>query len=150
MAVRVEQGRRSYAVELEELTGPISRAEFEDTSAAELSLTRGDFVALAYTLEHELRCVQNLSTGRLLWIARGGPCFVVTVAFGPDAPELEDFRRFRDEVLLRSMGGRLAVRTYYEHGPRLATWVQAHPGVRRGVRWGLSRVHRMISRETTT
>lgn len=140
----IESGTRTYAVEFDELGGPVSRVEFNDTNAEELSLTRGDLIGLTYTLEHQLRCVQNLSSGRLLWVSRGGPCFLATAVYGEDAPELEAFRRFRDTQLLPRRSGRVMVRAYYAVGPTLAKWVAPHARVRRTLKVGLDVLHRKL------
>src|SRR6185436_1950834 len=106
------RGVRHYVFRIEELTGQTSRIEFEDSSGAELSVARRDMIAFLYTWNRELRGVLNLSSSRLLWVTRGGFCFVATVAFGEDAPELLAFRAFRDDVLRRSAAGRALVRAY--------------------------------------
>ncbi len=148
---KLEDGQRHYALEFEELSGPLSRAEFSDSQMAELGLTRGDLIALTYLPDHTLRCVQNLSSGQLLWVSPGGACFIATVAYGgTQAPELETFRRFRDRALLPNRVGRLAVRAYYAHGPRVASWIAERPRVRSAVRRGLERVRRELEREKAT
>jgi hypothetical protein len=58
-------------------------------------------------------------------------CFVATaVVDSPNVPELQILRRFRDQVLLRSVCGRAFVAWYWRVGPRLAVWVQCRPRVR--------------------
>jgi len=50
-----------------------------------------------------------------------GNCFIATAVYGsPMAEEVMIFRRFRDEILLKSQLGSLAVKTYYMISPRLA------------------------------
>lgn len=51
-----------------------------------------------------------------------GPCFIATVAFQetPWAPELWILRRYRDEVLKNSRGGRKLVLLYYRFSPAVA------------------------------
>lgn len=142
----LEAGTRHYVVEVDELNGAVSRVQFEDASSAEFSLARRDFVAFVYTVERELKAVVNLSSGRILWLARSGPCFLATAAFGEGAPELAAFRRFRDEVLRCSAWGRQLERAYYDAGPHLARMVERHPRLRQGVRGGLGRVHRALLR----
>lgn len=139
-------GPRHYRIRIKDLGGAVSRLEFDDTSGAELSVARSDRVAFLYTGQRELRGVLNLSSSRVLWIQRAGPCFVATAAFGEDAPELEAFRAFRDECLARSALGRLAVRGYYVVGPSLASGVRRHRGTRRTAERLLRAIHRMLRR----
>lgn len=140
---QVGNGRR-YRLKLEELGGGLSRIEFTDAVGADFHVARRDLLALLYTQERELRGVLNLTTSRLLWLPRGGPCFVVTAAFGEGAPELVAFRAFRDEVLRRSAWGFAFERVYYRVGPLLARGVRGP--VRGPVRWALGRVHARLVR----
>jgi len=135
---------RHYRLKLEEPGGGLSRIEFEDGSGADLSISRQDFLAFLYGPDRELQGVLNLSSSRLLWIQRGGPCFLATVAYGEHAPQLRAFRSFRDEVLRPTALGAWAVRRYYRHGPWLARWVQRVPGARGACRRVLDRIHRAI------
>jgi uncharacterized protein with PQ loop repeat len=51
-----------------------------------------------------------------------GMCFVATAAYGsPFAPEVEIFRQFRDETLLKSKIGEKFVEFYYRFSPPIAT-----------------------------
>ena len=65
-------------------------------------------------------------------------CFVATAAYGcPDAPEVERLRRFRDQVLLKSTLGTLAVRAYYRLSPPVARLIAGRPRLRTAVRRAL-------------
>lgn len=58
-------------------------------------------------------------------------CLVATWAFDSDsAPEVVRLRRFRDEVLRPTRGGRAFVRWYYRNGPLLAEFLARVPGAR--------------------
>ena len=46
-------------------------------------------------------------------------CFCASLAWGPEAPETDLLRRFRDRILRGSAGGRCLIRLYY----RTAPWV---------------------------
>ncbi|MBW3624385.1 MAG: DnaJ domain-containing protein [Armatimonadetes bacterium] len=51
----------------------------------------------------------------------GGGCFVVTATYGsPEAAEVVRYRRYRDEVLVKTMLGRMMIRAYNRVGPMLA------------------------------
>lgn len=138
------RGWKHYMFKLEELDGGLSRIEFEEPSGAPFVVAHRDLLAFLYTGNRELRSVLNLSSSRLLWVQRTGSCFVATVAFGEDAPELRAFRRFRDEVLLPAASGRAFVRAYYALGPSAALWLARHQGARRVVRRGLKLLHSVI------
>jgi hypothetical protein len=122
--------------------GAASVLEFDDASQGELTAAPRDLIALLYAGTGSLSAVENLTTGQVLWVVPKSACFVATVAFGPDAPELDDFRAFRDEVLLESAAGRAFVRAYYRHGPRLAARLERNRPARCAVRWLLKQAHR--------
>lgn len=70
-------------------------------------------------------------------------CYVATYAYGSaDAPEVEALRRFRDQVLMRGLAGRLFVRAYYAWLSALAIRVIGA----RGHAGGAGR-HRALERE---
>jgi hypothetical protein len=57
----------------------------------------------------------------------GKNCFIATAAFGSSmAPEVERFRSFRDQVLLKSSWGRTFVEFYYEYSPEAARFIANH------------------------
>lgn len=74
-------------------------------------------IELYYVPGGERRSVSNAE-------AKSGPCFIATAVYGsPFAPEVEVFRRFRDETLLSSKLGALFVRIYYCCSPPFAAIV---------------------------
>jgi hypothetical protein len=105
-------------------------------------VARRDLLALLYTEDRDLRGVLNLTTSRLLWLPKGGPCFLATAAYGEGAKELVTFRRFRDEVLQRSAVGALLVRGYYRVGPALTLPVKGP--LRPLLRFGLESLRRRL------
>lgn len=138
-SVEIERrsNKRIYSFRLNELNGHPTRVEVEDAGSAELQVARGDLLAFLYLPRTELRGVLNLNSSRVLWLSSSGPCFVATVAFGADAPELDVLRRFRDRRLLPYAAGRRVVDGYYRHGPAMAKLVEARPRLRAVVRGGL-------------
>lgn len=46
-------------------------------------------------------------------------CFIATTIYGPDAPETNFLRAWRDRVLMPSMLGRVLVQSYYAISPSL-------------------------------
>jgi hypothetical protein len=134
---------RRYLFRVDELQGGTTRIHFDDVSNGELSAARRDLIAFIYAPSTTLRGVLNLSSGRVLWVTNGGPCFVATVAFGEGAVELEAFRQFRDRVLMPHVPG--VVAAYYAHGPALARWVERKPLRKWAVRAMLRGVYRVIA-----
>jgi hypothetical protein len=62
-------------------------------------------------------------------------CFIATAAYGtPTAADLDVLREFRDEVLLESSIGRVAVWLYYRLSPPIAAWIARRERRRRLVR----------------
>ena len=139
-------GMVRYLFKLEELGGSLSQVEFDETSGAEFGVARRDLMAFLYDKDRDLKAVLNLSSSRLLWVHKGGKCFVVTAAYGEGAPELAAFRAFRDRRLMQSAAGRAAVHAYYAVGPALAKVVVGTPRLRRAVRAGLARTHSWLVR----
>ena len=74
----------------------------------------------------------------------GGSCFVATAAYGRAGhPDVVDLRRFRDEVLVRSVLGRAFVRAYWVAGPVMARHVRHDGATGRASRAALMPVVRM-------
>ena len=51
-------------------------------------------------------------------------CFCASLAWGPEAPETELLRRFRDRILRRTGAGRGLIRIYYRTAPGLCRRVE--------------------------
>lgn len=120
-------GRSRYRFRLRELSGELARLELHDWSGASFSVVEGDLLAFLYAPRQQLQGVLNLDTSRVLWLQRGGSCFLASAVFGESAPELQAFRAFRDRVLLASPLGRALVRGYYRVGPLGARCLRRHP-----------------------
>lgn len=140
------RNRRRYLFRVDELSGLATRIEFDDGSAGELGAARRDLLAFLYMPETILRGVLNLNSSRVLWVSMPGRCFVATVAFGEDAPELDTLRVFRDEVLARSWPGRAFVGWYYRKGPALAAMVERRPVLKRITRSALRVITRRLEK----
>jgi hypothetical protein len=73
-------------------------------------------------------------------------CFVATAVYGDEkCKEVCEFRKFRDEVLLNSLGGRAFVCTYNRVGPLLSRWIIRWPSSRSIFRRILDRWVRLLS-----
>jgi len=66
-------------------------------------------------------------------------CFVSTCVFGPDAPETQVLRAYRDAVLMHRRWGRWVVTAYYRVAPAACVILDSSPTTAAGVR-GLLRV----------
>ncbi len=120
---------RHYVLRGFPLGGGEATLEFDDTSGGSLAASPGDLVALLYAGTGSLAAVENLSAGNVLWVAPKGACFLATAVYGDGAPELEDFRRFRDRFLAPRPWGRALVRAYFAVGPALAGAVRENPAL---------------------
>jgi len=68
-------------------------------------------------------------------LAKTRACFIATAAYGDaDAPEVEQFRRFRDEFLMRSRLGTAFVHAYYRMSPPVARLIARKPRLRMAFR----------------
>ena len=75
-----------------------------------------------------------------------GRCFIATSAFESEwAPEVIDFRLFRDYVLMRTRPGKIFVRIYYIFSPAIAEVLDRSPVLRRTIRSILLKIHRALS-----
>ena len=64
-------------------------------------------------------------------------CFCASLAWGPDAPETDLLRRFRDQILRRTATGRSLIRLYYRAAPGLCRRLDGHKKLIRALRLGL-------------
>lgn len=67
-----------------------------------------------------------------------GHCFIATAAYGtPLEPEVMVLRHFRDETLMQTNTGKLAVKAYYAVSPPIADFIRNNETLRAVVRAGL-------------
>lgn len=72
-------------------------------------------------------------------------CYIATAVYGSyDAPEVRVLRRFRDEVLSRSLPGRAFIRVYYTLSPPVARRLQKAGRLNRMVRGLLDKLVRRL------
>jgi ribosomal protein L7/L12 len=84
--------------------------------------------------ERARQAVENIALRNGL--AKKGACFVATVCYGSyEAPEVVVLRRFRDERLLPSRVGAVAVSLYYIISPPLARVIAGRPRLRKLIKY---------------
>lgn len=71
-------------------------------------------------------------------------CFIATAIYGPDAPETNFLRAWRDRVLMPAMAGRLFVRAYYAVSPALVPLLCRSRGAAKAMRAGLNALLRLL------
>jgi len=80
-------------------------------------------------------------------VSTGGGCFVATAVYGSyDHPSVVVLRRFRDQRLSVSRGGRTFIRAYYRFGPALARFVAPRRALSVPIRRALDRFVAVLSR----
>jgi hypothetical protein len=74
---------------------------------------------------------QWATPGPVYGLLDGQGCFIATAAYGSImAPEVNTFRKFRSEYLLKSELGKEFVRSYYKYSPPLAEFIAKYDGLR--------------------
>ncbi len=62
-------------------------------------------------------------------------CFIATAVYGdPSCNEVRELRRYRDIHLLKSVLGRIFVKTYYAISPSIANWLLTKPVLSKQIR----------------
>ena len=64
-------------------------------------------------------------------------CFCASLAWGPEAPETDLLRRFRDQILRRTTAGRGLIRGYYNTAPGLCRRLEGRRKLIRALCLGL-------------
>jgi hypothetical protein len=64
-------------------------------------------------------------------------CFCASLVWGPEAPETDLLRRFRDRILRRTAAGRCLIRIYYRTAPDLCRCFEGRTKLIRALRLGL-------------
>ena len=62
-------------------------------------------------------------------------CYIATMAYGDyDHPQVMELRKYRDQVLLKSVPGRLFVRFYYWISPKMVKLLSGHDSINKAIR----------------
>ena len=97
--------------------------------------------AVAGSFEHRRFELEGYTSAPAYWISKVGRtgrlhpgdrrCFIASVVYGPDAPQTDALRAWRDSRLLPFRLGRVAIRVYYVGSPFVAALLAKHHGLRR-------------------
>lgn len=74
----------------------------------------------------------------------GGGCFIATACYGKNSGEVQIFRNWRDNSLLKTRWGRSFVRTYYNVSPLIANFISDKPLLKSMVRAGLFPIKEIV------
>lgn len=77
--------------------------------------------------EHARHHFEALRYGRAPAGSGDRRCYVATALYGPDAPETQRLRAWRDRVLVPHAMGRMLVRLYYRLSPPLLRLARTRP-----------------------
>lgn len=71
-------------------------------------------------------------------------CFIATAVYGPEAPETNFLRGWRDHALMARPLGRAFVQLYYRASPALVPLLERHARLAQATRFALGRVIRLL------
>jgi hypothetical protein len=76
-----------------------------------------------------------------------GGCYIATLVYGDyDSPEVLVLRKFRDNVLAKSIAGRLFIKFYYSTSPRLVRALKNQNIIQNGIRKVLDSLVKRLSK----
>ena len=79
--------------------------------------------------------------------AQRGGCFIATAVYGDVmAPEVVELRSFRDNILTKSIPGRVFISIYYTISPPIARWLKTKPPLASITRSVLDRLVKRLPR----
>jgi hypothetical protein len=72
-------------------------------------------------------------------------CYIATMAYGDyNHPKVIVLRRFRDDILAKSVYGRVFIKIYYWISPKLVKMLSNHKYINAAIRWGLDRIVKQL------
>jgi len=96
---------------------------------------------------NEKRATSEETTSSSTTTKSSSECFVATAVYGdPHCDQIVLLRRFRDEVLSKNRFGKYLCTIYYKHGKLAAVMIQDKPTVKRGVRFAIEIIVKLICR----
>jgi len=78
--------------------------------------------------------------------AQGAWCFISTAIYGENSPEVITLRRWRDDVLWKTIYGRFLINIYYSSGERLSTLIKKNKFLKDTLRSLLDNFVKLIKR----
>lgn len=108
---------RSFSIRVHLLTGGEDLIEFVNLGYDDFELRSKDRAAFNY-FKGNLTIVQNLNVNREMIVSKPA-CYLASMAYSGDSPEVQTLRSFRDGVLLRHSASVVLVRIYYWVSPCL-------------------------------
>ena len=109
--------RRSFTIRIIEPSGAEGVIEFTNVGYDDFEIRSRDIALFSYK-KNKLAIVQNLTINQYMRV-RSPSCYIATYLYGPTSPEVNLLRCYRDNVLLHSSAGSLAVDWYYRVSPLL-------------------------------
>lgn len=104
-------------------------------------------VSLVKKQEEEENAASNSKNQESQQSSQKEGCYIVTAVYGSyDAPEVLVLRKFRDNVLKKSRGGRMFIKIYYALSPGLAEKLKDYTFINNKVRVILNRMIILIKK----
>lgn len=128
---------RSMLAKAEHMENDIIRSNArQEIALLKRTIQSGQVKSASYTVE--------MPAGKLSVVAfEPSKCFVATVCFSEDSPEVIELRRWRDITLSNSHIGRKFIVWYYKHGERISELVKPFKVVKSIIRLAI-RIHLIV------
>jgi len=126
--VRAKRGRKSgntrqYIIRYYSREGE-GEKRFTDYGGSDLDLRSGDIFYLCYKkLDKGPDLVCNDNINKFVEIKKSG-CFIATATCGYNSIEVKTLSLFRDNILIKNIGGQLFTSNYYRFSPYLASYIE--------------------------
>ncbi|MDN7129843.1 hypothetical protein J6I92_08160 [Pseudidiomarina sp. 1APR75-15] len=116
----------------------LKRKAIEQVGLLKKAVRNGEITSAEYNLK--------TPNGDLkLIIYEPSKCFVASVCFGSDSPEVTTLRLWRDEVLSSTVFGRNFILWYYKYGPTIARFTKTNKVLKAILKGGIVMVVRMLN-----
>ncbi len=130
------EGKRSFSIRVKDFSGAENFIEFDNASYDDFEFKANDIAAFSY-LNNHLRIVQNMTLNKYMKISRSS-CFIATLVYGHESPEVRLLRQWRDDKLLKSRTFSKLVALYYRISPWFIDQFGSMKIIRISARWFIS------------